>query len=88
MNGNDGIGKEGTCQLIVAQTVDPPIPRWLFGARGLQRNLALPERCEKYASQCEVYHKVKERIIFSQKGQYSFYSHFGEDCRNNTHVHH
>ena len=58
LTGNDGIGEEGTCQLVVALTVNSSIGRSVWGG------LALPRRCEEYATQCPQYHTVKDKIIF------------------------
>ena len=51
--GNDGIGEEGTRQLVQALTVNTSGHR-----------LWLPKRCEKYASQCMEYNAVKTRVTF------------------------
>ena len=51
--GNDGIGEEGTRQLVQALTVNTSGHR-----------LWLPNRCEKYASQCMEYNAVKTRVTF------------------------
>ena len=51
--GNDGIGEEGTRQLVQALTVNTSI-----------NTLYLPKRCEEYASQCMEYNAVKTRIVF------------------------
>ena len=58
LTGNDGIGEEGTCQLVVALTVNPSIGRSVWGG------LALPRKCEEYATQCPQYHTVKHKIKF------------------------
>ena len=58
LTGNDGIGEEGTCQLVVALTVNSSIGSSVWGG------LALPRRCEEYATQCPQYHTVKDKIIF------------------------
>ena len=50
---NDGIGEEGTRQLVQALTVNTSINR-----------IWLPKRYEKYASQCMEYDAVKTRISF------------------------
>ena len=57
--GNDGIGEEGTRQLIQALTVNTSISGWPFGG------LRLPEWCEEYARQCPQYDTVRNRIRFS-----------------------
>ena len=51
---NDGIGEEGTRQLVQALTVNTSI-----------KLLWLPIRCEEYASQCMECNAVKTRILFS-----------------------
>ena len=51
--GNDGIGEEGTRQLVQALTVNTSIIR-----------LWLPMRCEEYASHCMEFNAVKTRITF------------------------
>ena len=51
---NDGIGEEGTRQLVQALTVNTSINR-----------MWLPKRCKEYASQCVEYNVVKIRIIFN-----------------------
>ena len=56
--GNDGMGEEGTCQLVVALTVNSSISRPVWGG------LTLPRRCEEYATQCPQYHTVKNKINF------------------------
>ena len=53
LHGNDGIGEEGTRQVVQALTVNTSISI-----------LYLPERCEEYASQCMEYNAVKTKIIF------------------------
>ena len=53
LDGNDGIGEEGTRQLVQALTVNTSINR-----------LFLPKRCKEYASQCMEYNAVKTRISF------------------------
>ena len=56
LDGNDGIGEEGTHQLVQALTVNKSIAR-VYG-------LVLPKKCEEYATQCEQYNKVRVRIQF------------------------
>ena len=51
--GNDGIGEEGTRQLVQALTRKKSINK-----------LWLPKRCEAYASQCRKYDAVKTRVKF------------------------
>ena len=58
LTGNDGIGEEGTCQLVMALTVNSSIN--MSGGGGL----TLPRRCEEYATQCPQYHTVKHKIYF------------------------
>ena len=53
--GNDGIGEEGTHQLVQALTVNTSIR---------EHGLWLPRRCEEYAKQCPQYHTVSDRIWF------------------------
>ena len=55
--GNDGIGEEGTHQLVQALTVNTSISGPFGG-------LTLPKRCEEYATQCTQYDTVKNRIGF------------------------
>ena len=55
LSGNDGIGEEGTHQLVQALTVNTSI-----GGHGLK----LSKRCKKYAIQCTLYHELKERIDY------------------------
>ena len=50
--GNDGIGEEGTHQLVQALTVNTSLREYL------------PRRCEEYAKQCPQYHTVRKRIWF------------------------
>ena len=50
LSGNDGVGQEGTQQLVQALTVNRSIV------------LTLPRQCEEYATQCEQYQTVKNRI--------------------------
>ena len=54
LDGNDGIGEEGTRQLVQALTVNTSI-----------NTLWLPWRCEAYASQCAEYDAVKTRVKFN-----------------------
>ena len=56
--GNDRIGKEGTCQLVEALTVNSSIGR--YGSA----DLTLPRRSEEYATQCPLYHTVKNKVNF------------------------
>ena len=58
LTGNDGIGEEGTCKLVVALTINSSISRYVWGG------LTLPRRCEEYATQCPQYHTVKNKINF------------------------
>ena len=53
--GNDGIGEEGTHQLVQALTVNTSISKY---------GLSLPRRCEEYATKCRHYSTVKNRITF------------------------
>ena len=53
---NDGIGEEGTHQLVQALTVNTSISRY--------GGLSLPRRCQEYAEQCPQYHTVRNRILF------------------------
>ena len=53
---NDGIGEEGTHQLVQALTMNTSIRE-----RG---GLILPKRCEEYATQCTQYVTVKNRMYF------------------------
>ena len=55
LSGNDGIGEEGTRQLVQALTMNTSI-----GDSGLH----LPGRCEEYAKQCPQYYTVSKRIWF------------------------
>ena len=57
--GNDGIGKEGTHQLVQALTVNTSINTYIYDGLGL------PKRCEKYATQCTQYDTVKNRMYFN-----------------------
>ena len=57
LSGNDAIGEEGTHQLVQALIVNTSISRY--------DGLSLPERCEKYATQCTEYDTVKNRIQFN-----------------------
>ena len=62
LNGNDGIGEEGTRQLVQALAVNTSISEthqthWSGGLR-------LPRRCKEYATQCIQYDTVKKRIGF------------------------
>ena len=52
LSGNDGVGQEGTQQLVQALTVNRSIV------------LTLPRQCEEYTTQCEQYQTVKNRIQF------------------------
>ena len=54
--GNDGIGEEGTHQLVQALTVNTSISEY--------GGLSLPRRCEEYAKQCPQCHTVRNRITF------------------------
>ena len=56
LHGNDGIGEEGTHQLVQTLTVNTTI-RVGYG-------LHLPKRCEEYATQCTQYDTVKNRMLF------------------------
>ena len=56
LDGNDGIGEEGTHQLVQALTVNTSIRE-----RG---GLILPRWCEEYATQCTQYDTVKNRMYF------------------------
>ena len=58
LTGNDGIGEEGTCQLVEALTVNSCIGRCFWS------RLILPRRCEEYATQCPQYHTVEYKIHF------------------------
>ena len=49
---NDVMSAEGTHQLVQALTVNTTV------------RLALPRRCEEYATQCPQYSQVKHRIVF------------------------
>ena len=51
--GNDGIGEEGTHQLVHALTMNTSIIC-----------LTLPKRCEEYATQCTQYDTVKNKMHF------------------------
>ena len=53
--GNDGIGEEGTRQLVQALTVNTSM---------MEGGLWLPESCEEYAKQCPQYHTVSNRITY------------------------
>ena len=55
LSGNDGIGKEGTYQLVQALTVNTSIT---------YHGLTLPWKCKEYATQCTQYNTVKSRIRF------------------------
>ena len=55
LSGNDGIGEEGTHQLVQALTVNTSIREYC---------LILPRICEGYATQCARYQTVKNRIKF------------------------
>ena len=52
--GNDGIGEEGTHQLVQALTSI---------SEGC--SLSLPTKCKEYAKQCPQYHAVESSIVFS-----------------------
>ena len=56
LSGNDGIGEEGTRQLVQALTVNTSISKY--------NGLSLPRRCEEYAKQCPQCHTVRNRIRF------------------------
>ena len=56
LSGNDGIGEEGTHQLVQALTVNTSISEY--------HGLSLPRRCEEYAKQCPQCHTVRNRIRF------------------------
>ena len=56
LHGNDGIGEEGTHQLVQALTMNTSIRE--------SRGLILPKRCEEYATQCTQYVTVKNRMYF------------------------
>ena len=58
LDGNDGIGEEGICQLVQALTINTSIPRNFSGG------LWLPKRCEEYATQCTQYDTVKNGMFF------------------------
>ena len=54
--GSNGIGEEGTRQLVLALTVNTSIS---------ECGLWLPRRCEEYAKQCPEYHTLGDnRILF------------------------
>ena len=55
--GNDGIGEEGTHQLVQALTMNTSISSTPGG-------LTLPKRCGEYATQCTQYDTVKNRMHF------------------------
>ena len=57
---NDGIGEEGTHQLVQALTVNTSISSTPRGGICVR----LPERCEEYATQCTQYDTVKNRMLF------------------------
>ena len=57
LTGNNGIGEEGTRQLVQALTVNTSIVEWYGG-------LSLPMRCEEYATKCQQYSTLKDRIAF------------------------
>ena len=59
--GNDGIGEEGTRQLVQALTVNTSIRDYCADFTG---GLILPKRCEEYATQCTQYDTVKKRMDF------------------------
>ena len=58
--GSNGIGEEGTHQLVQALTVNTSIREYTVCGGGLM----LPRRCEEYAKQCPQYHSVRNRISF------------------------
>ena len=58
LTGNNAIGKEGTCQLVQALTVNLRIT--LLDGGGL----TLPRKCKKYATECTRYDRVEGRIGF------------------------
>ena len=66
LRGNDGIGEDGTRQLVQALTVNTSIEEYAsIKYRLISRGgLHLPERCEEYAKQCPQYHTVRKRIEF------------------------
>ena len=55
LNGNDGIGEEGTRQLVQALIVNRSIIA--------RCSLVLPKKCEEYATQCELYYMVSRSIL-------------------------
>ena len=55
LSGNDGIGEEGICQLVQALTVNTSIRK---------DGLTLPGRCKEYATKCQHYSTVKNRVSF------------------------
>ena len=56
LDGNDGIGEEGTCTLVQALSVN--------AKNVLLGGLTLPKSCKEYATQCAQYNTVKERMFF------------------------
>ena len=55
LSGNDGIGEEGTYQLVQALTVNKSISKY---------GLSLPLRCKKYATKCPQYSTMENRMAF------------------------
>ena len=55
LSDNDGIGEEGIYQLVQALTVNTSIRK---------EGLTLPRRCEEYATKCQHYSTVKNRVSF------------------------
>ena len=55
LSGNSGIGEEGVCQLVHALTVNTSIR---------ENGLRFPWRCKEYATKCQQFSTVKNRVSF------------------------